>query len=950
MRLPGFRSALVAAVAVAAVGVGLWSAHGSASAQAPTVSTITTELQPGWNMIGWMGSDTTTGEIFDAIPELRVVAAWDEDTERYIWSRRGGAVPPELEQLTRGRALFLWLSGTRAVEWSRPASAEGMLLSLPPGYSLVGWAGLDETPLSEAVGRFGDALVSASWWDAETQSYGRYEPGADEPAGGLPLLNHGDALWVELSEEARWWQSGTGRTRFELIGAVAQEQEPELRAEMARVVAVFTARYGIEPPPFFVLADPELDIHADASEGRIRLGGEAVDGPRREISLAHEYFHVLQFQLSKQAPSADGSPAWLTEGAATYAADVYQREREGWTDDRVRTAWWRRSLGVSAPLSALEGEQSFYALGNPGYWLGALAVDWLVRRAAALSDNVPFAPFDPGGLELREDHDAHVQYYRLRHSSGNWQAAFQAAFSIDVDTFYEEFAAYRAELTAARLPHLADDVDEPMVVFEGEIPSATKARIRMQFEDVQAVFLGRLGGGPVDYTMLAAADAASAAAAHFRLSGEELDESTCGLWRPEYSVVDLQCQTRLVTHLAWNHVTRVTDRLAPRESLPAAAGEVGAHGPAWLGAAMGRYAEAAVRAAVGLETLSQTRNRVIPFARHTGEALRNMETSAEFDALAPSAAHALGFLAAEWLAQRAGEPALFEYYRLLPASESWEAAFEGAFGITIEDFYVGFAAHRAEVARPLPHLADDVDLPLIVFEGDIPAEKKHRIRAEFEAVQALFDDRFAGEPVDYTVFVAADTESAAAAHLRVSGKELEEGSCSLWRPAYSVVDLQCQARLVTYLAWNQVTRVTDRLAPRDSPSVAVEEVSSRGPAWLRIGIARYAEAAARAVVGIETLGRTRSGGIASAGQTEQPLRSMETSAEFDAAGPYVAHALGFLAADWLVQRAEERSIFEYYRLLRSSDSWEEAFEGAFGITIDDFYDEFAKYRAAGFDA
>ena len=56
---------------------------------------------------------------------------------------------------------------------------------------------------------------------------------------------------------------------------------------------------------------------------------------------------------------------------------------------------------------------------------------------------------------------------------------------------------------------------------------------------------------------------------------------------------------------------------------------------------------------------------------------------------------ALSFLAGEWLAERAGEPALFEYYRLLPTSDSWEAAFEGAFGITIDDFYEKFEAYRA---------------------------------------------------------------------------------------------------------------------------------------------------------------------------------------------------------------------------------------------------------------
>ncbi|MDE2640572.1 MAG: hypothetical protein OXI03_08330, partial [Chloroflexota bacterium] len=63
-----------------------------------------------------------------------------------------------------------------------------------------------------------------------------------------------------------------------------------------------------------------------------------------------------------------------------------------------------------------------------------------------------------------------------------------------------------------------------------------------------------------------------------------------------------------------------------------------------------------------------------------------------------------------------------------------------------------------------------------------------------------------------------------------------------------------------------------------------------------------------------------------------------------------AQPLSFLAVEWLAQRAGEPALFQYYRLLPSSDSWQDAFQGAFGITIDEFYDEFAKYRAAGFDS
>ena len=429
-----FHRAFVVAVVVVALAVGLASAHGSASAQGPATDTVTTPLQPGWNLVGWMGSDTTAADLFAAIPTLRVVAAWDDEAGRYRWARRGGTAPPALTQVTRGKALFLWVGGTKAVQWRRPASADGMLLTLPSGYSLVGWAGLDGTPIAEAVGRFGDALIGASRWNAETQSYERYEPGAEEPAEGMPVLQHGDALWVELSEEARWWQSGTERTRFVFEAPVTQEHKSELRDEMERVVAFFAERYGIEPPAFVVRVDPEgRDTYA--SRGLIHLGPDRVDDRSSGFVLAHEYFHVLQFRLANPHATAPGSPAWLTEGSATYAEDVYHRDRRGEADDRIRAMWWGESQRVDGPLRALTDSRWVYFVGGTAYSLGALATDWLVRRAAVLSHGVSFTPLAPGGLDGQAEYDAHIRYYRLLRSSYSWQAAFKEAFGISVNDF-----------------------------------------------------------------------------------------------------------------------------------------------------------------------------------------------------------------------------------------------------------------------------------------------------------------------------------------------------------------------------------------------------------------------------------------------------------------------------------------------------------------------------------
>ena len=63
-------------------------------------------------------------------------------------------------------------------------------------------------------------------------------------------------------------------------------------------------------------------------------------------------------------------------------------------------------------------------------------------------------------------------------------------------------------------------------------------------------------------------------------------------------------------------------------------------------------------------------------------------------------AWALASLAGVRLAEHAGEASLFEYYRQLPASVSWEEAFGAAFGMSAADFHEAFEAYRAEAAPP----------------------------------------------------------------------------------------------------------------------------------------------------------------------------------------------------------------------------------------------------------
>ena len=82
--LSHFRYPLLAAFAVLLLGAAAASPPDVAASSEPDAAdTITTALYPGWNLVGWLGPGTPTSELFDAIPALRQVSAWDAEAQAY---------------------------------------------------------------------------------------------------------------------------------------------------------------------------------------------------------------------------------------------------------------------------------------------------------------------------------------------------------------------------------------------------------------------------------------------------------------------------------------------------------------------------------------------------------------------------------------------------------------------------------------------------------------------------------------------------------------------------------------------------------------------------------------------------------------------------------------------------------------------------------------------------
>ena len=282
-------------------------------------------------------------------------------------------------------------------------------------------------------------------------------------------------------------------------------------------------------------------------------------------------------------------------------------------------------------------------------------------------------------------------------------------------------------------------------MFLGEIPSDTRTRVREQFRQAQELFGERFAGGPVDYTVYVAASDRSAEAAHKHVfgapQGSLFAEGLCERSATGFAlfVILANCRSEpLRDSLGAYHFEEVLERVAPAHMLtPWMAGH---EPPRSLLVAVGNTGlrGARVSDALGIEPLDEAHRMQAEIAGRTAESLRSYSAYPDPGAFPDEVAEALSFLAGDWLVARAGEPAIFEYYRLLGSTDRWEDAFETAFGIAINDFYVAFAEYRAAAAPFQPPPPEGPDAPDLVLLGELSAWEEARVLAHFEATQAFF--------------------------------------------------------------------------------------------------------------------------------------------------------------------------------------------------------------------
>ena len=370
------------------------------TAAADSGDAITTELRPGLNLAGWTQPETPVAAIFDAIPRLTYVYAWDPDDQWFRWATRtASGVVGDLEVLTPGMGLWLDVGGEEAFAWTRPFIPQTGLASLREGWNLIVWAGDSGVAASYAL-RHLDGIVAAT-----------LNATSREPA----TLTRGGAFWLKAAAPKQWWQLNDP-PRIEFFNEFSPEQKKQFAKSVDSVVAYFAERLGMGISGLIVRFGDD-DIYGCGGYGHPRIYLKT----GCHAAIAHEYAHAVQAHLGTPAPS----PAWIWEGVANrWSAQYYDATGARTYDAHLRDVTVPNARQVTAPLRRMQTYDELLATSG-SYSLAHLAVDQLAALAGE---------------------DALYDYFARRSEYGTWEEAFRAIFGLTAAAFYEGFENHRAEV------------------------------------------------------------------------------------------------------------------------------------------------------------------------------------------------------------------------------------------------------------------------------------------------------------------------------------------------------------------------------------------------------------------------------------------------------------------------------------------------------------------------
>ena len=689
---------LAALAAALAVGLGLVLSPSPSSAQQPgdaasasaDAGTIATTLYPGWNAAAWLGPDASAEAIFGAAPGIVSVAAWDAAEQAFRYAGRGDDPPRGLE-LTRGTGLYLLVGGAEPVTWTRPAAAGSVLLELREGWNLAGWTGPDGAPAAGAFARFGQALDSATRPAAGPAGAATYLPRSPDRAGALRELRRGDALWVRLTADARWWQPGAGPHPVAFVGDVAAERQAAIRGWADAARAAFAGRWSVDAAfegwagDRASLAARHLELRgapmpggfcADYADGAVLADADCAGAG----DWARAYFGALQDALS--GGRAADAPAWLVAGTAAWAGAVAAPGAGRTAEQQLARERRLRAEALPEPVPALADLAAPEALsgqGAAGEDLAFLAADWLAGRAGERS----VAAF----------------FEALADPAATWEEAFESAFGMTAEDFHAAFdpPAPRAapDDGAPGIEACDRQVDTTTVTheFPGAVSEADRARIRRMVDEAREVYARRwcVEASFANY----AGEGSALAAKYLEVRGLTISDPFCGDYLYRAVFVNVDCISEHTYPHEYFHVLQDAVR-----------GDADQHVATWLIEGTAVYAQIMQRGAVSGSASERLERylagRIEVLGRIATPSLAALDDPASAYGTWGSFVHDMGFVATHRLVSQSVEVAIVDVFaRLADPAATWEEAFAGAFGVTVGDFYAAFEQYRAEYSATI---------------------------------------------------------------------------------------------------------------------------------------------------------------------------------------------------------------------------------------------------------
>lgn len=451
---------IVSPAALLAAGLAVASADEDIEATEPVDPSVVV-LEPGENLVGWVGDALPVDQLQRRFPEIESIAAWQPLSRSFY----------EPTSLMAGQGYVITLSGTEPVQWRRPMTPVTGKVTLRPGDNLVAWLGLDGTPLNQAVRGIGQAFDKIALSSANGMRHPAYDLVRLERMTEMPNLKRGDAVWVTVSRTVNWLQPTDISPTILFPGGASEEFKQRVLGDVAETLRFFRDYFAVEadysqftiyvPKDVDALVNAVLKIQPGLSEDspelasirstffKVSQGGGFVTGDGKTLVLTrpawdrdgdgsgftwgysltvHEYTHVLQDQLSR----VDGAePAdihqWMVEGNADWAQSAVQ-VWGGWSDWDTRRGAWNSRIAEFGTLQ--EWGNIYY------YALGGAATNHLVNLASP---------------------DAVLNFWRLMAPisfgpRGRWQTkptfedAFLAAFDMSLHSYFSSFERSRTSL------------------------------------------------------------------------------------------------------------------------------------------------------------------------------------------------------------------------------------------------------------------------------------------------------------------------------------------------------------------------------------------------------------------------------------------------------------------------------------------------------------------------